>query len=156
MLYGWSGGALGTLGTGTNWTLRWFSNGNVDLRGTLNPGSDRNSKTDFSPIDVQGVLDKVIALPVQQWRYKTEEETVRHVGTMSQDFRSAFGLGSDDKHIATVDADGVALAAIQGLNAKLVREASARDAEIRELRRNVEELKRVTGVLMEKSAATSR
>ena len=32
---------------------------------------------------------------------------------------NALGLGHDDKHIATVDADGVALAAIQGLNLKL-------------------------------------
>jgi len=34
---------------------------------------------------------------------------------MAQDFRAAFGLGEDDKHISTVDADGVALAAIQEL-----------------------------------------
>ncbi len=33
--------------------------------------------------------------------------------------------GEDDKHIATVDADGVALAAIQGLNLK-VEEKEAR------------------------------
>lgn len=38
---------------------------------------------------------------------------------MAQDFASAFGVGEDNTHIATVDADGVALAAIQGLNAKL-------------------------------------
>ena len=34
---------------------------------------------------------------------------------MAQDFRAVFGLGEDDTHISTVDADGVALAAIQGL-----------------------------------------
>ena len=34
---------------------------------------------------------------------------------MAQEFYAAFGLGKDDKHISTVDADGVALAAIQGL-----------------------------------------
>jgi hypothetical protein len=44
----------------------------------------------------------------------------RHIGPMAQDFHAAFGLdGTDDKHIATVDADGAALAAIQGLNAKV-------------------------------------
>jgi hypothetical protein len=36
---------------------------------------------------------------------------------MAQDFHAAFQVGDDDKHIATVDADGVALAAIQGLQA---------------------------------------
>ena len=40
------------------------------------------------------------------------------MGPMAQDFRAAFGLGVNEKTIVTVDADGVALAAIQGLNEK--------------------------------------
>jgi hypothetical protein len=40
-------------------------------------------------------------------------------GAPTQDFHTAFSLGADDKHIATVDADGVALPAIQGLNQKV-------------------------------------
>jgi hypothetical protein len=39
---------------------------------------------------------------------------------MAQDFHEAFGLnGIDDKHIATMDEGGVALAAMQGLNEKV-------------------------------------
>jgi len=38
---------------------------------------------------------------------------------MARDFHAAFGLGESEKRINTVDADGVALAAIQGLNQKL-------------------------------------
>jgi hypothetical protein len=38
---------------------------------------------------------------------------------MAQDFHAVFGAGADDKHISMVDADGVALAAIKGLNEKL-------------------------------------
>ncbi len=49
---------------------------------------------------------------------------------MAQDFHAAFGLGVSDKLIDTIDPDGVALAAIQGLHA-LVEE---KDAEIDELR----------------------
>ena len=45
---------------------------------------------------------------------------------MAQDFHAAFGLGQDDVSIGTVDADGVALAAIQGLH----REVRERDARI--------------------------
>lgn len=41
---------------------------------------------------------------------------------MAQDFHAAFALGTDDKHIAAVDANGVALAAIQGFNRKLEKE----------------------------------
>lgn len=39
-----------------------------------------------------------------------------HLGPMAQDFHAAFNVGMDDKHMATVDEEGVALAAIQGLN----------------------------------------
>jgi peptidoglycan hydrolase CwlO-like protein len=66
---------------------------------------------------------------------------------MAQDFHAAFGTGGDDdKHIATVDSDGVALAAIQALNRKvddLKSELQRRDAENEELRRAIEELKAV-------------
>ena len=48
---------------------------------------------------------------------------------MAQDFYAAFGVGPDDKHIATVDADGVALAAIQGLDQEV--ESGKQKAEIR-------------------------
>jgi hypothetical protein len=37
---------------------------------------------------------------------------------MAQDFYAAFGLGEDDKHINTLDPDGIALAAIKALNEK--------------------------------------
>jgi hypothetical protein len=40
---------------------------------------------------------------------------------MAQDFYRAFGVGEDRRHIASVDADGVALAAIKGLNRKVER-----------------------------------
>jgi hypothetical protein len=48
----------------------------------------------------------------------------------AQDFKAAFNLGDSDRSITTVDADGVALAAIQGLE-RIVRD---QDREIRALR----------------------
>ena len=53
--------------------------------------------------------------PMQTWKYKAETGSVRHLGPMAQDFRAAFALGQDDKHISTVDEGGVALAAVQEL-----------------------------------------
>jgi len=50
---------------------------------------------------------------------------------MAQDFRAAFGLGENDPTITTVDADGVALAAIQGLNAKLEEKLQQKGTEDR-------------------------
>ncbi|MBN8248950.1 MAG: tail fiber domain-containing protein, partial [Verrucomicrobia bacterium] len=93
---------------------------------TLTPTSDRNAKENFAPVDPQEVLAKVAALPITRWNFKSDTEA-EHVGPMAQDFREAFGLGADDRHIATVDADGVALAAIQGLH----RKVEAENAELR-------------------------
>jgi hypothetical protein len=81
--------------------------------------SDRNAKENFVAVNAQAVLEKVVALPITEWNYKTDK-TADHIGPMAQDFKAAFGLdGADDKHISVVDEGGVALAAIQGLNQKL-------------------------------------
>jgi hypothetical protein len=77
--------------------------------------SDRNLKENFSPVDAEEVLEKVAALPVSTWNYKAQDEAIRHIGPMAQDLYASFGVGEDEKRIATVDADGIALAAIQGL-----------------------------------------
>ena len=52
---------------------------------------------------------------------------------MAQDFFAAFGLGADDRHIHTVDAGGVALAALQGLHAMVHAQAARLAALEREL-----------------------
>jgi hypothetical protein len=87
--------------------------------------SDRSAKADFAPVDPCGVLERVAALPIQTWRYRSQSGSVRHIGPVAQDFYQAFGVGEDERHISTVDAQGVALAAVQGLHQEL-REAQAR------------------------------
>jgi len=65
------------------------------------------------------------------------------VGPVAQDFHAVFEVGSDDTAIATVDADGVALAAIQGLNQRLTeltQEIYRRDVENAELKRRLDKL----------------
>ena len=74
----------------------------------------------------------------------------RIAGPMAQDFHAAFGGGADDKHIATVDADGVALAAIQGLNQKVEERAAALRVENAALRRELAELKQAVSALITK------
>jgi hypothetical protein len=101
------------------------SNGNVYAFGYQNL-SDRNAKRDVVAVNPLEVLNRVSTLPISTWRYRTESGRVRHLGPMAQDFHAAFGLnGSDDTHISLVDAQGVALAAIQGLNRKLETENAA-------------------------------
>jgi hypothetical protein len=84
--------------------------------GVWTNGSDRNGKENFTAVNAQSILAQVAALPISTWNYRTEDATVRHIGPMAQDFHAAFGLGANDISIGTVDADGVALAAIQGLH----------------------------------------
>jgi hypothetical protein len=94
--------------------------------------SDRNLKQDFAPVDPLELLAKVTSMPVQSWSYKSSPQE-KHVGPVAQDFHVAFGLGSDDKSIATVDESGVALAAIQGLNQKLEAENAELKARLDKL-----------------------
>ena len=95
--------------------------------------SAREAKENFVPVDARDVLEKVVAMPIETWNYKSQDDTVRHIGPMADDFQEAFGVGDFPKRITTIDADGVALAAIQGLNQKL----EERDATIRALTRAV-------------------
>jgi hypothetical protein len=101
----------------------------LSVGGTWTNGSSREFKQGIVAIDSMDVLDKVTALPISIWRYKNSAEG-NHVGPMAEDFKAAFGLGNDAQHIATVDADGVALAAIQGLNQKLEAENAALKARL--------------------------
>jgi trimeric autotransporter adhesin len=117
---------------------------------SFNATSDRNAKENFHPLDYQAVLDKVAALPVTQWNYKTDSKGVQHIGPMAQDFQAAFQLSVDDKHISVVDEGGVALAAIQGLNQKLEEKNAEKDAEIQDLKQSVAELKKLVQTLAEK------
>jgi hypothetical protein len=99
--------------------------------------SDRNAKENFVPLDTQEVLDRVAQLPITEWNFKQEEESVRHIGPMAQDFREAFGLGEDERHISSMDSSGVALAAIQGLNEKL----ADKEARIQRLEAELAQIK---------------
>ncbi|WP_199741782.1 hypothetical protein [Corallococcus sp. CA047B] len=60
---------------------------------------------------------------------------------VAQDFRAAFGLGTDDKSIGLLDIDGVNMVAIQAL-ARRTQELHAKSAEVDTLKAEMAELKR--------------
>ncbi len=127
------------------------TNGNVGIAGevtttAVNITSDRNAKEQFKPVNARDVLAKVVGLPISEWQYKTQSDA-RHIGPMAQDFHAAFAVGRDDKHITSVDADGVALAAIQGLNEKFDEQSQEKDTRIQELEKTVAELKELVSKL---------
>ena len=102
--------------------------------------SDRAQKSGFAPVDSRAILDQVSRLHITTWYY-TNEPAVRHIGPVAQDFKAAFTVGSDDKHIATVDADGVLFAAVQALNQKLEAELQSKDARVAGLEKEVARLR---------------
>ena len=126
-----------------------FTNGYNDSNYTgvqLTPGasawstfSDRNGKENVSTVDPVDVLDRLNAIPIATWNWKAQDAAIRHMGPMAQDFHAAFALGEDERHISTVDADGVALAAIQGL----YRVVRAKDARITEQQGRIADQERV-------------
>ena len=106
--------------------------------GTWSSVSDVAQKANLEPVDSCRILEEVVSLPIWTWNYGAQDASIRHMGPTAQDFRSAFGLGTSDTLIDSVDPDGVALAAIQGLHTML-RE---KDARIAALEAAVEELRR--------------
>jgi len=91
-----------------------FKNGDLVIGGLLTENSDVNAKQDIVPVDRHDVLARIAGLPIAEWSYK-DAAGQRHIGPMAQDFHAAFGLGRNDKGIATLDSSGVALAGIQAL-----------------------------------------
>ena len=100
--------------------------------GVWQNASDVNRKHLFENVAGEDVLTRLRSLPIRSWSYRSESDEVRHLGPTSQDFRRAFGLGSDEKSIGTVDADGVALAGVQALDARTLEQARRIEALERE------------------------
>jgi hypothetical protein len=113
--------------------FRVLNNGDVEVRG-ITLTSDKSAKDNFSSVNPLQILDNLVHMPIQIWNYKTDPSNVRHIGPNAQDFQIAFGLnGYDNTFISTIDVQGVALVAIQGLNEKL-------KVENAQLRANLENL----------------
>ncbi len=108
--------------------------------GTWTNASSRFFKQDFASIDAGEVLSKLAAMPIQTWSYLNGTLDGRHLGPVAEDFATAFGLGNDSQHISTVDANGVALVAIQGLNSKVDSRVGQLEAENAALRTRLDEL----------------
>jgi hypothetical protein len=130
----------GNVGIGTSPTNKLHVAGGITCTALVQT-SDRNAKENFEPVSPSQVLAKVTALPISSWNFK-EMRDGRHLGPMAQDFYAAFQLGGSDTTITAVDTEGVALAAIQGLNQKLLEESKSKDAEIQELKARLEKLEK--------------
>lgn len=111
--------------------LEAASGAHLSTGGTWTNASDRALKENVAPVNEENLLEQIRSLPIYEWNYRSEGTGVRHVGPMAQDFHDAFSLGDNEKTISTVDADGVAIAAIQAL-ARKIDQLSAENARLRE------------------------
>ncbi len=144
--------AESTYDPGGGTVLMRLDGGGLTVNTTFISSSDRQRKENFESIQGRSILDRLVAMPIQRWNYK-EDGGVRHIGPTAQDFHAAFEVGCDDRHISMVDADGVALAAIQGLH-ELVQEKAAQVESLRQqngaLQKRLEELERAVAKLAAK------
>lgn len=86
--------------------------------GTWTDASDRNLKENVHEIDGRELLDKLRDLPVTEWNYIAEEDNVKRIGPMGQDFYRIFGYGGDEKSLSARDLASIAVVAIQALDRK--------------------------------------
>lgn len=109
--------------------LHMSSGAHCSVGGTWTNASSKSLKENFVQVDRHDILNRLMSMPISRWNYKSEGDTVEHIGPMAEDFAAAFETGEHDTSIATVDADGVAIASIQALY-EIIQE---KDDEIREL-----------------------
>ena len=114
--------------------------GNVNVGGVLNQSSDVNIKEGFQEIDAKEILRKVKNLPITRWNYIQDENDTAHIGPMAQDFAAAFKLGHSDKHISTIDSEGISLAAIKGLSLIMDEKDSTISAQADEIAKQADEI----------------
>lgn len=109
--------------------LMRLTNTQLVVNGTVVSSSSKTVKDNIVPVDPSDILSSLSNLTISKWNYINDGDSVSHIGPIAEDFYQVFGLGSDDKHIASLDTSGIALAAIQALNEEL----KAKDSKIESL-----------------------
>lgn len=92
--------------------------GNLGMAGymLLSSRAWKERRGDIDPVEM---LRAVMSLPLHRWRYTEASEIgelapVDHIGPFAEDWQTATGYG-DGRHISTIDAIGVLIAAVQAL-----------------------------------------
>ncbi len=111
----------------------------LTIAGIWANASDRNLKENFTHIDGEQILEKLRKLDITMWNFKSEDDSIVHIGPIAQDFYELFGLGNGNTTISTVDPNGVALVAIQELSRRTQR-IDALEAQVEELQRRLDQL----------------
>lgn len=93
--------------------------------------SDETMKEEIKPVDGEEALEAVNATPVSNWAYKAgskgDDGGEKHTGPMAQDVNKTMGgkAAPKGKKIDLVSLNGINMAAIQGLTARVDKIAAA-------------------------------
>ncbi|QEC43672.1 tail fiber domain-containing protein [Pseudobacter ginsenosidimutans] len=135
----------------SNAVISTYTGAMLSTGGVWQNSSDVNRKHHFENISGETILQQLRSIPIQKWSYKSEDENIRHIGPTAQDFYAAFQLGSDEKGIGTVDADGIALAAVQALDTR----TQDQTASIKALQKENEHLRSRLDAMENKAASNN-
>jgi hypothetical protein len=101
--------------------------------------SDSTKKTNIQEVEPKDYLQALELLSVYEWSYKSQHDSIRHIGPMAQDFHKAFGLGADNTRINSGDFDGINLLLIKALQEEVNKKEVLKE-EMAKLERLLEEL----------------
>ncbi|UCC80271.1 MAG: hypothetical protein JSW64_02615 [Candidatus Zixiibacteriota bacterium] len=116
--------------------VKFYTNANLTSGVQLTPGATSWSSIttldgvrNLRPVDGGEILNKIEQLPINRYSYKSEDESVEHVGPMAYDFHNQFGIGVDDEHISAQDQSGIALAGMKEM-INIINELKDKNAEL--------------------------
>ncbi len=142
--------------------IKFYTTQNLSAGVEVAPGggswssiSDRNRKENFRDVDGEDILARLRRVPVSSWNYIAQDDAIRHIGPMAQDWEATFGLSGDSTTINTGDIAGVTLAGVQALEVRTTSQAeriATLERRNRELEERIAELER----LVETVAAAAR
>jgi hypothetical protein len=95
------------------------SGASLTAGGTWTNSSSEALKENFTQLDKEEILNKISQLRLEQWNYKVEDDTVKHIGPIAEQFYDLFGLGGSSKTVSSIDPAGIALVGVQALFEKI-------------------------------------
>jgi len=111
---GYGTGVYGQSASGSDFRGSW---GESTIGAAWTNGSSRVLKENFTNLDSQAILGKILQLPITEWNYISLPGS-NFIGPMAEDFYASFGLGNSSG-IDTISPAAIALVGIKALNENL-------------------------------------
>jgi hypothetical protein len=100
----------------------FYTNSELSTGVELLPGSgawsilsDSTKKENIEPIEPIEYLKRLENLNIYEWNYISQDDSIRHIGPMAQDFHRTFNIGGDETTINSGDFDGLNIILLKAL-----------------------------------------